>query len=112
MLRITIIDGRARKTILVEGKLAASAVAELESAWKQARQEYPSRRIVVDLSNATLIDSVGRAALVAMVDEGARLAANGIYTRYLIEQVRRETRNAGASRRRRNEGSGMDRSRL
>ena len=62
MLRVTVVDGPAEQRLVVQGKLVPPWVAELESAWKQARQACDGR-IVVDLSEMTLIDSSGQAAL-------------------------------------------------
>ncbi len=98
MVKITIIDGGGEKRIVVEGKLAASGVRELESVWKQAQRECEGRRIVVDLSGTTVIDSSGKGMLVAMAGEGARLVANGLFTKYLIENLAHERRDGGASR--------------
>jgi ABC-type transporter Mla MlaB component len=95
MIRITLVDGEADQRLKVEGKLAAPEVSELESAWKQARQAYRGR-IVVDLSEITFIDSSGEAALMAMIDKGVRLTAKSLYGAYLVEQLVKKARQAGA----------------
>jgi ABC-type transporter Mla MlaB component len=96
MMRITILDDQAEQRLVVEGKLAERFVAELESAWEQARQDAGSRPIVVDLTEVTRIDRKGEAALVAMVAEGARLTAKGIYWEYVVKQLLSEARRARA----------------
>lgn len=107
MMRITVVDGGAEQRLKVEGKLAAPEVSELESAWKQARQACGGR-IEVDLSEVTFIDSSGEAALMAMIEQGARLTAKSLYGAYLVEQLMNKARQAGASRRRLNRGGMMD----
>ena len=72
----------------------AHCVSELERAWNQARREGRGSRMVVDLSGTTAMDPSGKAALVAMVREGARLTAQGIYSKFVAEQLMTD---AGAS---------------
>lgn len=96
MLKITILDGGAERRLLVEGKLAEPSVSELELAWDQARQGGRSSGIVVDLSGMTSIDPRGEAALIAMIADGARLTARGLYCEYLVEELMKRARKARA----------------
>ena len=107
MMRITLVDAGADQRLKVEGKLAAPEISELESAWKQARQAYPGR-IVVDLSEVMFIDASGEAALMGMIGKGARLTARSLYGAYLVEQLIKKARQAGASRDRLNRAGVMD----
>jgi ABC-type transporter Mla MlaB component len=102
MVKITVVDGRASKRLVVEGKLVGPSVAELESAWNQARLACRGR-VVVDLSRMTIIDSGGEAALLAMIGEGARLSAKGVYSEYIVEQLIRKGREVRAARPRKQE---------
>jgi len=87
MLKITTVDDGAGQRLVVEGKLVAPWVSELESAWNHARQANRGCTIVVDLSGTTAIDPTGQAALMAMIYEGARLTAKGVYSDYVIQQL-------------------------
>jgi ABC-type transporter Mla MlaB component len=99
MMRITVFDDKAEQRLIVEGKVAEAFVAELESAWEQVRQDAGGRPIVVDLTGVTRMDRKGEAALVAMVAEGARLSAKGIYWEYVVKQLLNEARRVRARRR-------------
>jgi ABC-type transporter Mla MlaB component len=99
MMRITVLDEKEEQRLMVEGKLAEPFVAELESAWEQVRQDAGSRPIVIDLTGVTRIDGKGEAAVVAMVAEGARLTAKGIYWEYVAKQLLNEARKVPARRR-------------
>lgn len=92
MLKITVRNDGTEQTLLVEGKLAGPWAAELESAWNQARQADRSRRILVDITGVILIDPRGEAALTAMIAEGARLIAKGLYSGYIAKQLMRGRR--------------------
>jgi ABC-type transporter Mla MlaB component len=107
MLRVTLIDNEAERTLMVEGNLIATCVAELESAWKEARVAARGR-IVVDLTGTTFIDSSGQAALMAMIADGARLTAKGVYNEHLAQELTRRTREAGAFRTRQGRDLAMD----
>lgn len=87
MLKITVVKNGAGRRLMIEGKLAEPCVSELERTWKQVRQEGVSRPILVDLSEVTSIDPRGEAALAAMVTEGARLTARGLYCGYIVRRL-------------------------
>ena len=95
-MRVRVVAGPAAQRVVVEGKLAVPSVSELKSAWEQARQACRGR-IVVDLSGMTFIDSSGRAALLAMIGEGARLTAKGVYNKHLAEELMDKARAASLS---------------
>jgi hypothetical protein len=96
MLKITNVETAGGQRLKVEGKLAQPWVSELESAWNEARQTGRTRGIVVDLTCLTFIDPEGEAVLAAMIAEGARLIATGIYSEYVVEQLTRRAHKAEA----------------
>jgi hypothetical protein len=49
MLKISVIDSRTERRLLLEGKLIAPWVGELRTAWKAANKEMAGRALVVDL---------------------------------------------------------------
>jgi ABC-type transporter Mla MlaB component len=108
MLKITVVDGDAEHKLLVEGRLVATCVSELERVWNEARRLRRSSRIVIDLSGTTDIDTSGKAMLVAMVREGARLTAHGIYSKYVAEELMTQARQGGSSRRKQDKGISVE----
>ena len=86
MLRVTVVEGQNELRVVVEGMLGAAGISELESAWRQAKQEWHGR-IVIDLSGMTSIDSSGQAALMGMICEGGRLIARGAFNKYLAKDL-------------------------
>jgi len=92
MLKITVFDGGAKKTLLVEGKVVEPWVSELELAWNRAQQTSRGSRIVVDLSGVTRIDPKGEAVLAAMVAQGAQPSAKGVYMDYVVKHLMNEAR--------------------
>jgi hypothetical protein len=88
MLKISTLNGAKEQRLIVEGSLVECYVSELELAWNQLRGADRSRHTIVDLSGVSWIDARGEAALIAMIVEGARLTAKGVYTKHLIKELR------------------------
>ena len=89
MLRITLIDSPIEQRWILQGRLEAPWVAELETSWKdRSRQEM--RTCVVDLTEVTLIDKRGEKMLKAMRKVGADLIARGVYLRHVVDDINRQ----------------------
>jgi hypothetical protein len=99
MLKITVIENGKEHQLIVEGKLAGACVSELESAWNQIRLTSGNRPIMVDLRGVTLINPRGEAALTAMIAEGARVTAKGVYSKFVVKQLMSRARKTGMRRR-------------
>ena len=102
MLKIIKVERERQSRLRVEGKLSEPCVSELQSAWNQIRQQGSKRQIVINLSDMTYVDPKGKKMLMAMVAEGARLTAKGIYCEYVVDQLVKETQKAQARRHRGN----------
>ena len=74
----------------LSGQLAGPWVAELRSNWDQVCDRSRGRRYVIDLSDVTVIDKRGEGLLAELRDEGAELVARGVYTRHLLENLKRK----------------------
>jgi hypothetical protein len=95
MLRISVIDSRTERRLVLEGKLIAPWVAELRTAWKAANGGMEGRVLVVDLRNVTVISQEGENALLELMCEGAKFCCSGVVTKHLIQQLtRRRKRNS------------------
>jgi hypothetical protein len=92
MLRISVIDGRAERRIVLEGKLIAPWIAELRTAWKVANEEVKGRILVVDLGNVSVISQEGENALLELMSEGAKFRCRGVLTKHVIQQLRRRSK--------------------
>jgi len=89
MLRITISDDPAEQVWIIQGRLVAPWAAELENAWNKSRSRRDARRCVVDLSEVTLIDKRGEKVLRAMGKAGAEFIACGVYTKHVVEDIKK-----------------------
>lgn len=89
MLRITIADTVTEQRWVVHGRLTEPWVSELRSTWKKAEAVRRGKQCVVDLNEVTFIDESGEDALLAIAKEGARFVAGGVYTKQVVEHLRR-----------------------
>jgi hypothetical protein len=87
MLRITVSEGDFGQRWILQGRLTKSSASELISHWN-ARQN-PSVDRIVDLREITTIDKDGEAVLSMMMRDGAEFVTSGVYTKYLLEELRK-----------------------
>lgn len=86
MLKITVVEGRHQRRLLVEGRLIAPWAAELTSAYEKAKTHLEERELVVDLRSLTAISPEGEAVLLRLMREKARILC-GVYMREVLKQL-------------------------
>lgn len=90
MLKITVVERRRQRRLLVEGRLIAPWVAELMSAYEAAKTNLEERELVVDLRGLTAISPEGEAVLLRLMGEKARILC-GVYMKEVLKQLARNT---------------------
>ena len=90
MFKISTIDTRSQRTLVVEGTLIGSWVAELRTTWRAASQELGGRKLVVDLSNLTVISLEGENEIFHLMKEGAEFSRGGILIGHVLKQLARK----------------------
>ena len=89
MLRITTRVIAGDVGLFIEGRLVGECVSELEKCWRRAEAgEFPVPT-VIDLTDVSFIDSHGKQLLSQMHDHGIKLIANGLMSKFLIEEIER-----------------------
>lgn len=87
MLKITITETPAERMWIVQGRLVGPWVSELRATWRRwGRRD--KRTCLIDLNDVTFIDKSGERLLRAMSKKGAKLTANGVYIKHLLEQLK------------------------
>jgi hypothetical protein len=87
MLKVTIIETRVARRLVLEGTLVQPWIAELERVWSAASDGLPTGRLIVDLNDVTTISKEGQDTLFEMMRQGARFSCGGVLTRYLLERL-------------------------
>ena len=77
MLRITIDDKQDAVVLRLEGRLIRPWVEDVEQCWRNVFATLGERRVQVDLSAVTFVDTAGGALLSRMQRAGFRLAGSG-----------------------------------
>jgi hypothetical protein len=90
MFKISTIDTRFKRRLVVEGKLMDPWIEELRSTWKNASQDLDGRKLVVDLDSLTVISREGEGAILELMKEGARFSCGGVLTRHVVKCLARE----------------------
>jgi hypothetical protein len=86
MLKITVVEGRHQRRLLVEGRLIAPWAAEFTIAYENAKTDLEERELVVDLRSLTAISPEGEAILLRLMREKARILC-GVYMREVLKQL-------------------------
>lgn len=91
-MRISTVEARNERRLVLEGKLIAPWTAEVKSACEKARETLAGRQLVVDLKNVTNIDQEGENLLAALMNEGIKFRSCGVFTKQVLRQVARKAR--------------------
>jgi anti-anti-sigma regulatory factor len=89
MFKISIVDTRTQRKLVVEGKLSEPWVEELRTTWRNASRDLDGRRVVIDLSNLTVISREGEDAIFDLMKQGAKFSCAGILTRHVLKRLAR-----------------------
>jgi len=98
MLRISILEGRNERRLIVEGKLVAPWSAELKTECNKARVDLGGRELVVEVRNLSVISQEGENVLLDLINQGVRFRCCGVFTKQVLKQL--ACRMRGISRRR------------
>jgi hypothetical protein len=90
MFKISIVDTPSRRTLLVEGTLIGAWVDELGTTWRNASQDLRGRKLVIDLTNVTVINREGEDALFDLMKKGVNFSSSGVLTRHVLKQLVRK----------------------
>lgn len=89
MFKISIIEERSQRRLMLEGKLIRPWSDEVESAWKTATRGLQGRNLIVDLTNVTDISADGEATLTKLMKDGAKFSCRGVFTKHVLRQLAR-----------------------
>jgi hypothetical protein len=89
MLKISIADTSAQCRMVLEGKLIAPWVTELQKTWKARAGDLGGREFVVDVGDLTFISREGENVLLELMRHGAKFQCRGVFTRHIVEQLTR-----------------------
>jgi hypothetical protein len=89
MLKISIVENRSQRRLVLEGKLIAPWAAELKPACEKAKADLGDRELVVEVKNLTAINQSGENVLLELMREGVKLRGCGVFTKHLLKELTR-----------------------
>ena len=89
MLKISIIDSRTQRRLVLEGKLVGPWADELRPAWERASAELDGRELVVEVKNLIVINQAGENVLLELMREGVKVRGCGVFTRHFLKELAR-----------------------
>ena len=92
MFKISVVDTRVQRRLVPEGTLISPWTEELQSAWRNAGEDLRGRRLIIDLTNVTVIGQDGEKTLYELMKDGARFSGCGVLTRDLLKRLARSCR--------------------
>lgn len=90
MLKISVLDTKTQRQLIVEGKLIAPWVAEVLHAANGAREGLNGREVVVDVNNVTFISAQGEDVLLKLLRTGVRFRSSGVYVKHVLTRLSRQ----------------------
>ena len=92
MFKISFVETPTQRRMVLEGKLISPWTAEVTTAWREAAQHLQGRKLIVDLSNVTLISVDGENTLFELMNEGASFFCCGVLTKHVVQKLARKLR--------------------
>ena len=90
MFKISIVDTPSQRTLIVEGTLVGPWVPELRTTWRNAGQELDGRKLVIDLSNLTVISHEGEDAIFDLMKKGVNFSCGGVLIKHVLKELARK----------------------
>jgi len=90
MFKISIVDTRSQRKLVVEGKLIEPWVPELVAARRDAALDLDGRKLIIDLNSLTLISREGEDTILDLMRQGVKFSCGSICTRHLLRRLARE----------------------
>lgn len=92
MFKISIVESPGLRRLVLEGKLISPWTAEVERAWRNAAADLDGRKLIVDLTNVTVISTDGEKTLFQLMRDGAKFCCAGVLTKHVLKQLARRRR--------------------
>jgi hypothetical protein len=89
MLRISTVDTRFQRRLVLEGKLVEPWLGELREVFRSASQTLQGRKLVIDLTDVTVISCEAEGTLSELMDQGAKFSCGGVLIKHVLKKLAR-----------------------
>jgi anti-anti-sigma regulatory factor len=87
MLRISIVERRNQRRLVLEGKLVAPWAQELKPAYQQASADLNGRALVIDVKSVVAISEDGENVLLELLKAGACFRCAEVFTKHVLKRL-------------------------
>ena len=87
MLRISVVERRNQRRLVLEGKLVAPWSHELKPAYEEASADLNGRGLVIDVKNVVAISEDGENVLLELMKAGACFRCSGVFTKHVLKRL-------------------------
>lgn len=95
MFKVSVVETRNQRRLVLEGKLIAPWANELKTACDRARTDLDGRELVVEVKNLMAISQAGENVLLELMQQGVKFRCCGVFAKQVIRTlVRRARRNS------------------
>jgi hypothetical protein len=92
MLRISTIDTRFQRRLILEGRLVEPWLGELRDVCRNANETLEGRKLVIDLTDVTVISCEAESTLSDLIVQGAKFSCGGVLIRHVLKRLARKCR--------------------
>lgn len=92
MLKISVIDNRTQRRLILEGKLISPWTTELRTFCEKLRADLDERELVINIKHLTAISQEGENLLLELMKEGVTFRSQGLFTKHVLSQLTRRLR--------------------
>jgi hypothetical protein len=89
MLRISTIDTRFRRKLILEGKLVEPWLGEFREVCRKANETLEGRKLVIDLTDVTVIGCSAENTLSELMQQGAKFSCGGVLIKHVLKRLSR-----------------------
>ena len=92
MFKVSVVEIRNQRRLVLEGKLIAPWADELKTACDTARRELDGRELVVEVKNLMAISQAGENVLLELMQQGVKFRCRGVFAKHVIQTLVRRAR--------------------
>ena len=93
MLKISSLETRKKRRLVLNGSLISPWTAELQNAYDKAKADLNGRELVINLDDITTISQEGENILISLMNKGTKIRCRGVFTKLLVRQLARRAHN-------------------
>jgi anti-anti-sigma regulatory factor len=92
MLRISTIDTRLKRRLILAGKLVEPWLGEFREVCRNASETLKDRKLVIDLTDVTVIGCEAEDTLSDLIQQGAKFSCGGVLVKHVVKRLARRCR--------------------